>query len=842
MNATRPAPLAPLPSTTAAMPTVIPLGGRWELRQDDGAEAIPATVPGCVHADLLAAGRIPDINWRDNETAIRWVENAEWTYERTVAVDAAFLARARAWLRCDGLDTLATVSVNGRVVLNADNMHRTWEVDVKSALKPGDNRISVRFAPVIPFMQAQIAKHRELPAWCVYLPEYRGKSYVRKMACSFGWDWGPMAPTAGIWRDIALFAADHGRLHDVRIEQQHADGKVTLVAHAHHDGPGRIRLIVDGVASDGATTTIAKPRLWWPNGLGEQHLTSVCVQLIEDGQVVDAWERAIGLRDLKLVQEADQWGESFAFAVNGLRIFAKGANWIPDDILPSRVTAERYADRVGSAAAAGMNMLRVWGGGIYEADAFYDACDHFGILVWQDFMYACATYPTFLPEFMDNCRAEAEDNIRRLRHHPCIALWCGNNELEQGLVADEWTATAMSWVDYARLFDVALPAIVRAEDPGAFYWPCSPHTNRGNRLDHNNPRCGDAHAWSVYFGGEDFESQRTWRYRFQSEFGFQSYPEPRTVAAFTAPADRNLTSRIMDFHQRSKSRGNKTIFTYLLDWFRMPKDFASSLWMSQLTQALCIVYAAEHTRRQQPRTEGCLYWQLNDMWPAPTWSSIDCFGRWKALQYLAKRFFAPVLVSGVEDVRAGTVAVHASNHRGAALTATARWRITDCAGAELAAGSAPVTVPAQGDARAAVVDCQALRQRLGRGDVAACERRTPDSASLGMYRGDSELLVWLSVEEGGVELSRNLVLFARPKHLELRDPGTTWTVAPAPGGGSAITVGTRHPALWLRLECGDARFSDNWFHSDGKTPVTVTTTADPDTVRRDLAITSLIEN
>jgi len=837
MNATRTANTV----TSAHLPSVIPLGGRWDLRQDRQSTTMPVTVPGCVHADLLAAGKIPDLNFRDNEAKIRWVEYAEWTYERSFTVDAAFLAKARVWLRCEGLDTLAEITVNGKVVLNADNMHRTWEVDVKSALKAGDNRISVRFSPAVPFMKEQIAKHRDLPAWNIYHPDYAGKSYVRKMACSFGWDWGPMAPTAGIWRDISLVATDHGRLKDVRIAQRHhKDGSVALTAHAHHDGKGTITMTVDGAPVSGDTLTIAKPRLWWPNGLGEQHLTTVKVDLVEDGKVVDSWERHIGLRDLKLVQEADQWGESFGFSVNGLRIFAKGANWIPDDIFPSRITKERYDSRIGDAAAAGMNMLRVWGGGIYEADAFYDACDRLGILVWQDFMYACATYPTFIPAFMDNCIAEAEDNVRRMRHHPCIALWCGNNELEQGLVADEWNASSMSWVDYARLFDKGLRNVIAHEDPGAAYWPCSPHSNHGNRFDFNNHRCGDAHAWSVWFGGQSFESQRTWVYRFQSEFGFQSYPEPRTVEAFTEPGDRNLTSRIMDFKQRSKSRGNAAIFSYLLEWFRVPKDFDSSLWMTQLTQALCIVYAAEHTRRQQPRTEGCIYWQINDMWPAPTWSSIDCYGRWKALHYLAKRFFATVLVSGVEDPATGTVEVHVSNHRPTRLDATATWRVTDAAGVELAKGAAPVTVPAQSDAKAGVVECQKLRLRQGAEDISGCERRTTASTSLGMYRGDGDILVWLTVEEKGVVLGRNLVFFARPKHLDLRAPAVTWDVRPD-GAGSAITVTTKYPALWLRLECGDHRFSDNWFHCDGKTAMTVTTTADAATVKKDLKISSLID-
>ena len=378
----------------------------------------------------------------------------------------------------------------------------------------------------------------------------------------------------------------------------------------------------------------------------------------------------------------------------------------------------------------------------------------------------------------------------------------------------------MSWEDYIPLFDELLDEVVQAEQPGAFYWPCSPHTPHGDRSHHNDERCGDAHAWSVWFGGRPFEAQRTWEYRFMSEFGFQSFPEPKTIEAFTEPEDRNLTSWIMDFHQRS-GPGNQTIFKYLLDWFRVPSDFANTLWMTQLTQALCIQYAAEHARRIQGQMDGLLYWQLNDMWPAATWSSIDVYGRWKALQFLAKRFFAPVLVSVLENAEHGTMAVHVSNHNADDFTGTVHWRLVDTSGVCLSAGSASAAVASQKNVEVSVVDCTEFRNRGDDCYVQPLEVRfAPHAPSV----HDRDLLFWAWVEdENGQELSRNLGLFARPKHLTLRDAAFTVTSADVEPGLVSLTIASDAPAPWTRLECGDlaAQFADNFVHLDPSMPATI---------------------
>jgi beta-mannosidase len=773
---------------------------------------IPAQVPGCIHLDLLRAGMLEDMNWRDNESRQQWVAEESWVYTRSFEVDEALMRCDRVVLECRGLDTLATVTVNGREVLQADNMFRTWEVDVGDDLFVGTNRIDVQFASPIPFMEEKQDAF-PLPCWNSYDPRYRGKSWLRKMPCSFGWDWGLMAVTCGIWRDISLVGYRGARCVDARLRQQHRDGAVNLhvtgsVERYGHDDleiwvrveQDDERVIATEIELEGdyfeTVLTVENPELWWPNGLGEQPLYHVRVEIADSrGHVLDVWRRRIGLRTLELDRHRDKWGESFQFVVNGVPFFAKGANWVPADILVPRLTRGDYARLLGAAADAHMNMIRAWGGGFYEQDDFFDVCDERGLLVWQDFMFACSTYPAFDDEFMANVEAEAVDTIRRLRTHPSLALWCGNNELEQGLVGSEWTERTMSWSDYERLFDQLLPSLVSEHDPDRPYWPCSPHTPHGDRRSFNDPSCGDAHCWDVWFGGKAFEFQRTWTHRFMSEFGFQSFPEPKTVEAFTEPRDRNITSYIMDYHQRSRD-GNRKIFSYLLDWFRMPCGLEHTLWMTQITQAACIQYACEHARRKQPQMMGILYWQLNDIWPCASWSSIDVYGRWKALQYFARRFYAPLLVSVVEDREVHSMAVHVSNHRLDAVDVECEWEITDLSGTVLGAGREKGSVDAQSDRQLRVVDCIGY---------------------VGEY-GERQLMFWVRLSHGGAVVSSAMQTFVRPKHLELVDPGVTAAVEGenAPGAFD-IVVRSEAPALYVRLALPDQDvvFSDNFFHLDG---------------------------
>jgi beta-mannosidase len=805
------------------------LNGSWQLRQaakeDDS--WLPATVPGCVHTDLLAAGEIPDPFYGDNELQVLWVGEADWLYRRTFTVPERLLTHEHVLLRCGGLDTLATVTLNGQVIGRGDNMFRTWEFDVKTHLQPGENEIVIRFDSALRIGQERLAE-RYIHSWSTDTHKLPGGNYVRKAAYHFGWDWGPKLVTCGIWRDIELLTFD-GRLGDVYLEQDHSRaGQVQVTARITADNPGGGALTAVGaigldgdiiaeqsVLLDGESTTldfaIPEPRLWWPNGLGEQPLYEISVHLRDEaGTTLDIWQRRIGLRTLELDRQADQWGESFQFRVNGTPFFAKGANWIPADSFVTRLTNDHYGRLLADAAAANMNMLRVWGGGIYEQDIFYEICDRLGICVWQDFMFACATYPTFDESFMATVEAEAVDTIRRLRHHPCLALWCGNNELEQGLLSEEWTPLTMSLADYARLFDDLLPDLVAAHDPQTAYWPGSPHSPLGNRYDWNNPRWGDAHIWAVWHGKEPFEYYRTCHHRFCSEFGFQSFPEPRTIATYTPPEERNVTSYMMEHHQRSDI-GNQTIIHYMLDWFRLPTTFENTVWLSQIVQGTAMRYAVEHWRRSMPRGMGTLYWQINDCWPVASWSSLDYFGRWKALHHMARRFFAPVIISGVEDAARGTVAVHVTSDWRRETPGTVRWQVTRVDGEPIAHGQETVTIPAQANEPVAELELAPWAARYGA----------------------RELLLWLELHDAQEQtLAKNLVTLVRPKHLPLQAPGLSLSYTEQQDTLTAVTVAAEKPALWVWLEAqpDEIRLSDNFFHVHPGTPVTVTVSgAEPGT-------------
>jgi len=789
------------------------LNGRWQLQEVGQEETLAATVPGTVHTDFMAVGKIPDPFYRDNELAVLWVEDRAWVYTRSFSVASELLEHDRVLLHFKGLDTLAHVELNGQQLGSTDNMFRAWSFEVKTLLHVGTNTLKVRFDPVFPYLAEKQACRRipglQEPVLPVGYKKRDAGNWIRKAQCHFGWDWGPALVTCGIWRDVELQAFDQGRLLHTHILQHHSGKRVHLdievTAETYKQAALRVEVsaLYQGTLVAQTTVPLIKerataalsipsPQLWWPNGMGEQPLYELHVKLLDaTGQTLDRDTKRIGLRTLALRRREDRWGESFEFVVNGVPFFAKGANWIPADSFLPRVTPERYERLVQSAAAAHMNVLRVWGGGVYEDDVFYDLCDELGLCVWQDFMFACATYPAFDPAFMDNVRLEAEQNVRRLRHHACLALWCGNNELEQRWVDERWTETAMSWKDYEKLFDTLLAEVVETLDPQRDYWPGSPHSPRGERRDFNHPGWGDVHLWEVWHGRQPFEWYRQQPPpRFVSEFGFQSFPEPKTVLGYTQPQDRNLSAWVMEHHQRS-GVGNALIMSYMLEWFRFPKDFESALWMSQILQGLAIQHAVEHWRRAMPQTMGALYWQLNDCWPVASWSSLDYGGRWKALHYLAKRFYAPMLLSSVEDWQRSTVEVYVSNDRSSTLRAELRWTLTDVGGQHLDEGRFPVIVAAR------------KSRKL----------RTLKFADYAKRAHGRNLMVWLELLERGQRVSSQLVTFYKPKSLELQDPNLSACVAANDGGSFQVTVRSRKPAMWVwvELEGQDAHCSDNFF-------------------------------
>jgi beta-mannosidase len=776
----------------------------WNVKRAGTSTWIPASVPGDVYADLLAANEIPDPFYRDNENDLQWIGESDWVYESTFTVSKDLLAKDRVLLRCEGLDTLATIKVNGQTVGSADNMYRIWEFDVKPVLNPGQNRISVTFASAMDYIRE---KGRELP---IEGHHTENVAHIRKQPCNFGWDWGIKAVTCGIWRSVSLVGFEMARLSDVRIAQDHSKkGAVGLTVDTGVERTGRSNLMAKVTVELGKKTVAAQettfrakrtttevrvkdPHLWWPNNMGKQSLYTVTVELFtSEGVLLDTWSKRIGLRTLKLERHTDEWGECFQFEVNGIPFFAKGANGVPADALLSRNSEERYRARVHAAADANMNMLRVWGGGIYEDEAFYDACDELGICVWQDFMFGGTAYPTTDKAFMENVKAEAEDVVKTLRHHACIALWCGNNEIESNKYFHKHE-TLRDWSDYTPLFDRLLPRVLAALDPDRDYWPSSPHKTISDRNKTANPTNGNVHFWRVWHGGDVFEFYRTRTPRFITEYGFQSFPHPRTVDGFTAPGDRNITSRIMEHHQRSGT-GNAKMMHYMLDWFRMPVGFENVIWASQILQGIAMQIGTEHWRRSMPCTMGTLYWQFNDNWPVASWSSIDYHGRWKALHYMAKRFFAPLLVSGLEDPETGTVEVHVTSDLLKAVDARVEWTVTDTDGKELLKKQKNIRPKARTSRKVTTLRLKSLLEK----------------------HGPHHLLLWLKLTAPGHPASNNLVMFSRPKHLELSSqPEITSTVRERKDGSFLVQVSSRKPALWtwLDLEGIDASLSDNFFH------------------------------
>ncbi|HLE64261.1 MAG TPA: glycoside hydrolase family 2 protein, partial [Pyrinomonadaceae bacterium] len=618
--------------------------------------------PGCVHIDLLNNKLIDDPFYRDNEQKLQWIGKTDWEYQTTFNVAPGILERDHIDLVFEGLDTYADVFLNNEVLLNADNMFRTWRTDCKRLLRAGANTLRIHFHSPINKVLPLIAKlNYQLPAG-----NDQGEKtspHTRKAPYQFGWDWGPRFVTSGIWRPVYLEAWDQARLEDLHIlpkqvtadaaklsaELEVVSNSTTSATIAVNNLTGksivakRVVTLVPGSNRVSLDFVIDRPALWWPNGLGSHPLYTFKARLFINGKSIDEKTVRTGLRSLELRQERDEFGKSFTFVINGVPVFAKGANWIPADSFPTRITKDKYRHLLESARDTNMNMLRVWGGGIYEHDDFYELCDEMGILVWQDFMFGCSLYPGD-EAFLDNVRQEAIDNVKRLRNHPSIAIWVGNNEIESGWFHWGWKdqLPATLWDDYLKIFYGVLPQVCSSLDPSRPYWPSSPSSNLED--DNESQKMGDLHYWQVWHAALPFSEYEKQTPRFMSEYGFQSFPQLETVKTYTVPTDHDIKSPVMLAHQRHP-RGNQLIREYMLRDYPEPKDFESFLYVSQVLQAEGIKIGAEHLRRIMPHNMGSLYWQLNDCWPVASWSSIDYTGRWKALQYYARRFYSDILVS-----------------------------------------------------------------------------------------------------------------------------------------------------------------------------------------------------
>ncbi len=787
---------------------IIELKNNWKVKNPGRVIDIPAKVPGCVHTDLLAAKIIEKPFFRDNERKLQWIENENWLYCTTFRVSPELLKNERVILRFNGLDTLATITLNGKKLAKTDNMFRIFEFEVKGLLKKGQNRLEILFTSTLPYLRKE-NKAAGYGSFPVMDYERVSQGLLRKMQSNYGWDWGPRLATCGLWRKVELIAFSTARLKELLILQEHQKNSVnlkiklildienlytfrTVIAVSYR---GKMVAALNQEVNTGVKEleiNIRNPEIWWPNNLGAQPLYEVEVKLYDEkNRLLDNKKKRIGLRELTVIREKDANGESFYFRVNKVPFFVKGANWITPEPFPSAVTYNTYKKLLLDAKAANMNMLRVWGGGVYEHDEFYDLCDELGICVWQDFMAACLPVPVYKTEFIESFCKEAEDNIKRLRHHPSLALWCGNNELEQGHSANGAEKGKMRWKDYIELFDIGLHNVVKLNDPERLYWPGSPHSPSGERAAHANPKYGDSHVWNVWHGGATFEYYLSCRHRFVSEFGFQSFPELATVESYTLPKDRDIESGIMKHHQRCGA-GNNLILDFINRYFKPAKDFEALLTLSQIMQSMGIDSGVEHFRRIMPVCMGTLFWQLNDCWPVASWSSIDYYGRWKALNYAAKRFFAPLLVSGVYEDRTKTVRIYAVNDQKNKARAKISWALCSLDGVKLLTGSKTVSLLPGASVAAKVLNVKYLVKKFSKNNLV--------------------LFITLACEKEPV--SENIVLFAKPKDINLERPEILCTAKKIGKETAVINLTTDKPALWIRLKTKnpDIRFSDNFFH------------------------------
>lgn len=654
----------------------------WKFRQARLTNWYPATVPGVVHTDLLQNKIIEDPFFRLNERGLQWIDKEDWVYETCFTLAADMMRKENMELVFEGLDTYADVYLNDECILKADNMFRRWSIPVRQYIREENNILKVYF---------HLPVKIDVPKWDALPYQYPASNdqsengglfnkkisiFARKAGYHYGWDWGPRLVTSGIWRPVYIRAWSDLRINDVFIEQKEVGaGRAVIAGHveldADKDMNGVLVTITDGVTgrvlgewqadlkrgTNRVTVdfVLHKPKLWWSNGLGEPFLYRFRTDIIAGGELLDSKTERVGIRSLKVVHQPDKDGHTFYIELNGRPVFAKGANYIPSDNFLPRVTPENYKRTILDAAGVNMNMLRVWGGGIYENDVFYDLCDEYGIMIWQDFMFACSMYPAE-GALLDNIHQEAVDNVKRLRNHACIALWCGNNECQDAWLGWGWKCEIERqnkeyadkiWAQYRQQYHVTLPGVVREYAPGTFYWPSSPFAFE---REMSGTTDGDRHYWSVWHGKapiSDYDSEKS---RFFSEYGFQSFPEFESVKRYAPyPEDWDIRSEVMMSHQRGGDHANGLIETYLLNEYKKPRDFRAFLYMNHVLQGDAIKTAIESHRRQMPYNMGTLFWQHNDCWPVASWASRDYYGRWKAQHYYVRKAYDDILISSVVE-------------------------------------------------------------------------------------------------------------------------------------------------------------------------------------------------
>lgn len=613
----------------------------WKMTFD-GHKNLSCTAPCSMYSVLLDHKIIDDPFYGLNEREYQHLSKKDCKFECEFDVDSETLAKEYNELNFLGLDTICDIYLNGTLLDSVMNMHRKYTYDVKSLLKNGTNKLELYFSSPVKYFEKMNNKH-----WLWTNGDtVPGACHLRKALYMSGWDWGPTLPDMGIFRTVELDSYDGDKIENVFVRQKHEDGEVTLEisVETKHDKGFDITSEIDGktvkLAGGKGKVKIDNPKLWWVRGYGEQYLYKLCVKLENDGKTIDENTQNIGLRTITVSTQKDPTGSEFCFVINGVKIFSMGANYIPQDNLLSRINPKRTEDLIKTAVDANFNTLRIWGGGYYPEDEFYDICDKYGILVWQDFMLACVQV-WLRPDFRKELIAEAEYNVKRLRNHASLGLLCGNNEMEEGVAF--WGGIGTNELiksNYLELYERIFPEICDRLCPDTFYWPASPSSGGGFDSPQSETR-GDVHYWKVWHGGVPFTEYRNHNFRFCSEYGFEAFPSYKTIKEFCTEADMNAFSRVMENHQKCKG-GNKKILMYLADNYLYPQDFETLVYASQLLQADAIKYGVEHFRRHRGYTMGSIYWQFNDCWPVASWSSVDSNLRYKALHYAAKKFYAPV--------------------------------------------------------------------------------------------------------------------------------------------------------------------------------------------------------
>lgn len=787
---------------------ILDLNGSWELKDEVGEKLCQVEVPGSVISGLYAAGKIAHPYYRENEYETRDLFWKDYEFVRHFEVNEELLSQKELLLVCRGLDTLTHIYMNGKELASTNNMHRTYQFPIKDYVHQGENEIRIVFHSVLKFIE-NYPYQKNKTTQIVPCGGIKGNQLLRKAHSMFGWDWGPQLVDAGIWRDIYIEGNCQPKIEDVRIRQVHekngtvrVKAEITMSESAAADIQVTLTEMegeqISGVTAEKvsenvykAEILVEKPKLWWPNGYGEQPLYQLTASA-GDGQRVT---KTIGLRTLTISQKADAWGNEFAFMVNGVKIFTRGGNYIPEDAVYPWIKKEQIDDLLKSCVRAHFNCVRVWGGGYYPSDTFYDLCDKYGLIVWQDLMYACNTYDV-TDDFAETVRQETIDNVRRIRHHASLGLWCGNNEIESAWHhwADFQTESPYLRADYIKLFEDILPKALREADDVTFYWPSSPSS--GGCFDEpDSDKRGDVHYWDVWHGQKPFSDYQKYYFRFCSEFGFQSFPCLKTVKTFTEEKDRNIFSKVMESHQKNDAANGKMLY-YLSENFRYPKDFKSLLYVTQVLQGMAIKSGVDHWRRNRGRCMGTLYWQINDNWPVASWSSIDYYGRWKALHYMAARFYAPVAVS-----------IQRAQYSISVWLENETFEVRSC----------------EVSLRIRSLDFAIKKEWTANGDVLALSAKELVSCELGQEFLDKDNLfieAEVVLEDGTILTdTETIVPF---KHMDLLPPHLTTAVSEQEDCFEiVIQSDTFTPFVEMDFENADVIFSDNFFTISNERPIVI---------------------